>query len=206
MSLYQRQEAFSLNTRQSISVIGCGGVGYWVAKFAAMSGIEKIYLFDPDRLEDHNLNRIDLPEKFVGMNKAEATKISIGSIRKGCSIFSMPFKLQEHTFPRTDWLVDCTDNYKSQIENQNIAGKFKALYTKVGYDGYGISINDRVAEWGEAEDGYTIEPSWVVPASVIAALAVAKIMRFQGREFHSTIPQMLGEKTPTIKKFRSMEG
>jgi len=206
MALYDRQEQFKLNKLQSLTIVGCGGVGYWVAKFAAMSGIEKIYLFDPDRLEDHNLNRIDLPEKFVGMNKAEATKISIGAIREGCTVFSMPFKLQEHTFPRTDWLVDCTDNYNSQIENQKIASKYHASYTKVGYDGYGISINDKVAEWGEAEDGYTIEPSWVVPASVIAAMAVAKIMRFQDREFHSTIPQMLGVKTPTIKKIRSMEG
>lgn len=205
MGLYDRQDAFKLKTDISICVCGCGGVGYWVAKFAAMSGVEKMYLFDPDTIEVHNLNRLDVPERFVGKNKADVTKVAVEMLREDCTAIAMPFKLQEHTFPSTDWLIDCTDNIASQLENQRIADKMGAKYVKAGYDGYNISLNNRVAEWGEAPDGYTIEPSWVVPATLIAALCVAKVLRFQGSEFASTIAALLKQKTPDIKKFRSME-
>lgn len=59
--LYDRQKTLNLNKDISITVVVVGGVGYWVAKFAAMSGIEKIYLYDHDVIEEHNLNRLDLP-------------------------------------------------------------------------------------------------------------------------------------------------
>ena len=51
-SLYDRQSKLKLNQNQSITVVGCGGIGYWVAKFSAMSGIDPIYLFDPDTFEE----------------------------------------------------------------------------------------------------------------------------------------------------------
>ena len=54
MSFYDRQESLQLKT-PSITVVGAGGIGFWVSKFAAMSGIEKIYIFDPDTIEESNL-------------------------------------------------------------------------------------------------------------------------------------------------------
>ena len=70
MDLYKRQEKLVLNQDQSITVVGCGGIGYWVAKFAAMSGIDELWLFDPDTFEDHNFNRIDLsPNLSVEINR-----------------------------------------------------------------------------------------------------------------------------------------
>lgn len=191
MGLYDRQESLKLTIPESICVVGCGGVGYWVAKFAAMSGIEKIYLFDPDVIEEHNLNRLDLTNDFIGRNKAEVTKEILVSIRPYTSVYVMPFILQEHTFPKTTWLVDCTDKIKSQMENQRIAKVFGSIYVKAGYNGESITISDSVAEWGEADDGYTIVPSWVVPATTVAALTVAKLMKYKNGEISKTIKQIL---------------
>ena len=80
MDLYNRQKELVLNRDQSITIVGCGGIGYWVAKFAALSGIEELYLFDPDTFEEHNFNRIDLNTNLVGENKAEMTKRMIINI------------------------------------------------------------------------------------------------------------------------------
>jgi hypothetical protein len=55
-------------------------------------------------------------------------------------------------------------------------------YMKVGYDGTHITVANKVAGWGEAEDGYTITPSWVVPAVVVAAMAVGSILKYSGKE------------------------
>ena len=125
MGLYQRQKPLKLNSDTSITIVGCGGIGYWVAKFAAMSGIETIYAFDDDTFEEHNLNRIDLPLKFLGRNKADVVKIVCNNIRPECTVYSMPWRFNESSITGTEWLIDCTDNYKSQLENQKLAKSFK---------------------------------------------------------------------------------
>jgi tRNA A37 threonylcarbamoyladenosine dehydratase len=191
MSIYDRQESLLLNNKQSILVCGCGGVGYWVAKFAAMSGIETLYLYDNDVFEEHNLNRIDLPTGVIGKNKAHVTKLVINELRPLTSVYSFPYKLSETNVMKADWFIDCTDILKTQLTNQDIAKSKGMKYFKVGYNGEHISLSNAVGEWGEAVDGYTIIPSWVVPASTIAALAVAKIMKYTKGEISVDIKTLL---------------
>ena len=194
MGLYDRQEGLGLKRNISITIVGVGGIGFHVAKFAAMSGIEKIYLFDPDLIEENNLNRLDLPESSVGKNKAAVTREVINSIRPECTVYSLPFVLQEHTYTKTDWMIDCTDNLKSQMTNQEIAKKFGSRYMKAGYNGESITIADTVAEWGEAPDGYTVIPSWVVPATIVAALTIAKVMKYDNFEISTEIKRLFNYK------------
>jgi molybdopterin/thiamine biosynthesis adenylyltransferase len=190
-NVYKRQKDLNINTNQSITVVGCGGIGFWVCKLAAMSGIDKIYAFDNDIIEEHNLNRLDLPLSFIGKNKAEVTKQVVIHLRPDCTFFSMPFKYKGQN-TNTDWLVDCTDKVKVQEKNQEFAKQNGIKYFKAGYDGESFSIHNEVAEWGEIEDeGYTIVPSWVVPAVLVASLAVAKITKYNNAEFASTIPNLL---------------
>jgi len=188
--IYNRQKKLKLDIDQSITVVGCGGIGYWVAKFAAMSGIDIIYVFDPDIIEIHNLNRLDLPEKFVGRNKSDVVRIVVNSLRPMCSMYSMPYRFTEVHDTDTTWLVDCTDNYESQVENQRIANIRGMRYLKAGYDGEQFSINNVVAEWGDVEDGYRVVPSWVVPSVVVASLTVAKILKYKYKEAATTIENM----------------
>jgi len=188
--LYERQESLKLNKDISITVIGCGGVGYWTAKFAAMSGIEKIYLFDFDVIEEHNLNRLDLPISAIGQNKAAVTKSVINFLRPETTVFALPFKFKEGLFKMTDWIIDCTDRSNVQEENQAIAKANGAKYLKVGYNGEHITLSNVVAEWGESTDGYTVIPSWVVPATVVAALAVGKIMKYYDKEISTNLKDL----------------
>jgi molybdopterin/thiamine biosynthesis adenylyltransferase len=168
-----------------------GGIGFWVAKFAAMSGINKIYAFDHDIIEEHNLNRLDLPLNFLGENKAEVAKSICTKLRPDMTFISMPYKYNGQRTD-TDWLVDCTDRLKAQEANQKFAKELNIKYFKAGYDGESFSIHNVVAEWGEIEDnGYTIVPSWVVPAVIVAALAVAKIMKYPNAEIATKLPNLL---------------
>ena len=189
MDLYNRQETLKLNTDHRVAVVGCGGIGYWVAKFLAMGGIEHIELFDPDTLEDHNLNRLDIPFRFIGQNKADVTKQAILSIRENITVYSYPFKFNDLS-SKFDWVIDCTDDGNSQIINQDLAKKMGAKYFKAGYDGEGFGIHNTVAEWGESTDGYTIVPSWVVPAVIVASLAVAKVMKYPDKEVISSVDKL----------------
>lgn len=189
MSLYQRQEELKLNQSQTVTVVGCGGIGYWVAKILAMSGIGKIILYDPDIIEEHNLNRLDIPYRYIGKNKADVTKVAIQGIREDCICYSFPFPFGDLA-EKTDWVIDCTDKAKAQSENQEIADKIGAKYFKAGYDGENFGIHNRVAEFGEDGEGYTIVPSWAVPAMLVAALAVAKVMKYEKKEVISNVEKL----------------
>jgi len=190
--LYKRQKTLQLDTNQSVTIVGLGGIGFWVAKFLAMAGLEKIFLFDFDIIEEHNLNRLDLPARFVGRNKADVVKLIINSIRPECSVIAMPFKFSDVHNTGTDWLIDCTDKFAAQQENQKIAKKQNIQYVKAGYDGEDFSINNSVAEWGEADDGYVTVPSYVVPAVLIASMTVAKVLKYKSAEFSGNIKGFFG--------------
>jgi len=185
--LYTRQKQLNLDVNQSVTIVGLGGIGFWVAKFLAMAGVEKMYIFDFDVIEEHNLNRLDLPARFVGRNKADIVKLVIETIRPDCSVIAMPFKFNDNHQTGTDWLVDCTDNFASQQENQKISNEQGMRYVKAGYDGEDFSIHNSVAEWGEAVDGYVTIPSYVVPAVLIASMTVAKILKYKTAEFSGNI-------------------
>jgi molybdopterin/thiamine biosynthesis adenylyltransferase len=189
-NIYDRQKTLNIDRNMSISVVGTGGVGYHVAKLAAMSGIETIHLFDPDTFDETNLNRVDLPMSSIGKNKAMVTKGVINFLRPETTVVAYPFKFQEATFGGTDWIIDCTDNANIQALHQEIARKKGAKYMKVGYDGEHITLANNVGEWGEAPGGYTITPSWVVPAIVISALAVGKLMKYSNLEISANLQDL----------------
>ena len=184
--LYKRQETLKLNIPKKVAVVGCGGIGYWVAKFLAMSGVETLYLYDPDVLEEHNLNRLDIPQRLIGSNKADVTKMAINSIRDEATVYAYPYKFGD-LCDKSDWVIDCTDDGESQLLNQEIAKQKGAKYFKAGYDGEGFGIHNTIAEWGEGTDGYTVVPSWVSPAVMVASLAVAKVMKYHDAECISSI-------------------
>ena len=43
--------------KSTVFVIGLGGVGSWAAEYLARSGVGRLMLFDPDRVEESNINR-----------------------------------------------------------------------------------------------------------------------------------------------------
>lgn len=194
---YARQKSLDLNSVNKVIVVGCGGIGYNFAKISALSGVKGFYLFDDDRLESHNLNRIDVPTEAIGMNKSEMTSKVIKRLRNDVFVMFFPFRLSEHNFPEDDeieWLVDCTDNFKSQQNNYKLSKNKGIKYIKAGYDGESFSIHDKPASWGDMgdnDDGYTIIPSWSVPAIVVACLTVAKIMKYNDETVSTDISTIM---------------
>lgn len=192
MGIYDRQESIKLtNLDKPIAIIGCGGIGFHAAKFLAMSGVKTIYLFDPDIIEETNLNRLDIPYRWIGKNKAKATKDYVVEIREDIKCLVFPYIMQDATLPKdTAIIIDCTDKFDSQLKHQQIAENRKIGYFKAGYNGTHMSLNNNVAEWGDAPDGYTINPSWVVPSVMIAALAVAKALKYGNVEMSADLSDM----------------
>ena len=187
MDFYNRQESLGLNTNKTIVVIGCGGIGMNAALQLAMAGVKKLIIFDADTIEPHNLNRLPVPASFIGKNKAATAHTFIELMRPDdVEVVHYPFKFNSDMIDMDEVteILDCTDVHEAQLSNQGVADHYDVRYFKAGYDGFSISLNNRVGEWdtGVTPDGYQITPSYCVPAIVIASLAVHKILTDSSQE------------------------
>lgn len=178
-AIYERQRLIEgLEIPEVASVVGCGGTGFWTALLLAMSGVKELILLDSDIVEVSNLNRLLLQESSVGKKKAEALKELISGIRKEIRIEIQDMRIEKPIdcqILRGD-IFCCTDNLKSQQIICAFCKKNELAYQRIGYDGtilnvsktFPLSLKD-----ADDERGYTVTPSWVIPAVFAAAAGVA---------------------------------
>jgi hypothetical protein len=57
-----------------VTVIGAGGIGSFVAPILAKMGVSKIAIYDPDKVEDHNLPNQMFRMSDIGRSKVEALR------------------------------------------------------------------------------------------------------------------------------------
>ncbi len=181
MNLYDRQELLGIIPFPRAVVIGCGGVGTWVAIQLALEGTTQLHGLDHDTLELTNRNRLPYPMNYIGLPKTEALKRYIAQVRPDCLVETysradLPsFILACGPQPISTVVFDCTDNLPSQREIYGWTRSLSGVYIRAGYDGTQIAVCDAPPAWAADEtepDGYQITPSWVVPAVIVAALAV----------------------------------
>jgi len=178
-AIYERQRLIEgLEIPEVASVVGCGGTGFWTAILLAMSGVKELILLDSDIVEVSNLNRLLLQESSVGKKKAEVLKELISGVRKEIRIEIQDMHIEKPIdcqILRGD-IFCCTDNLKSQQIICAYCKKNELAYQRIGYDGtilnvsktFPLSLKD-----ADDERGYTVTPSWVIPAVFAAAAGVS---------------------------------
>lgn len=178
-AIYERQNLIEgLEIPEVASVVGCGGTGFWTALFLAMSGVEELILVDPDIVEVSNLNRLLLEEDCVGKKKAEALKDLILGVRKQTRIEIQDRRIEKALDCQVlrGEVFCCTDNLKSQQIICAYCKKNDLTYQRIGYDGTILNVSKTFPlSFGEATEqgGYTVTPSWVIPAVFAAAAGVS---------------------------------
>ena len=183
-ALYERQQALELTIPESVTVVGLGGIGFWASVYLAMSGVTNLYLFDADVIEESNRNRLPICQGSVGLPKVQVVKDYILAIRPDCNCVAIQEKMEgillDIQVGISTVVLECTDSTKSQLLVYNACKKAGVSFVRAGYNGTHMSVLHHVPTWCKAEEDseYTITPSWVVPASIVAALAVGKIMKY----------------------------
>jgi len=176
MTDYSRQNMLHIPRVPCGSIVGCGGTGTWTALFLAMSGCEKIKLFDTDQLEPHNLNRLPYTSDNMGELKTKILKDKILELRPECSILTFGNVEPINYSLLEGYVYDCTDKRAIQDALQDYCEEKELTYRRVGYDGDHITTlawgRPQSTEGVEPEDGYTVIPSWVIPSVLVSALAV----------------------------------
>jgi len=197
MDTYIRQERLNLNLPPSITVAGCGGIGSWVAILAAMSGVGSLYLFDPDSMEESNRNRLPFCQSSINRPKVEVVSEYIRAIRPDVIVVAVPEKLEgvllDIQLSICPVIVECTDSPRAQFAIYNATKKAGKIFIRAGYDGTKITVTSNVTGWMKTdveEETYTTNPSWVVPAVIVAALAVGKIEMYFNQEVSLDISEI----------------
>ena len=178
-ALYERQNLIrDLKIPEVSTVVGLGGTGFWTAVFLAMSGVEELILIDSDIVEVSNLNRLPLKEGFVGKKKVTAVQEFVSEIRKIVRIETHDLRIEkpENCQILRGAVFCCTDNLRSQQLICAYCKKNDLAYQRIGYDGTILNVSKTFPltfEEIKDEGGYTVTPSWVIPAVFAAAAGVA---------------------------------
>lgn len=61
----------------NINIIGCGGIGSYVAYYLAQMGIDKLTVWDRDKVEEHNVSNQNFTLSQIGQFKVDAIRESI---------------------------------------------------------------------------------------------------------------------------------
>jgi molybdopterin/thiamine biosynthesis adenylyltransferase len=195
--LYSRQEKIELSIPTAITIVGCGGIGSWVAIFAAMSGIPKIYLFDPDIMEESNRNRLPFCQASLNRPKVQIVAEYINAIRPDCNIIAIQERCQDLLLKMqlgvSDYVIDCTDSPKSQLLIYKACKEVYKPFIRGGYDGTHVTVTSNVSGWIKkdvVEENYIVNPSWVVPSAICGALVVGKLCKYKNQEVSLDISEI----------------
>lgn len=184
MNLYSRQQTLPLLTYDYAVVVGLGGIGNWIALDLALSGcVKNLVLIDPDKVEEHNLNRTIFTIGDIGSYKVDAVKNQILERRTTCFIqtynqltnpdllqqISSTIIMDQSMYDPRCLIMDCRDDIYDDLFDFNCK-----LY-KVGYDGTSMTIdgNPRLTKIFTQRGGsYSVVPSYIGSSQLVAVLAV----------------------------------
>lgn len=113
-------EAAQLKLKQSkVLLIGCGGLGHAASQYLVSSGIGRLTLVDGDKVELSNLQRqILFRDSDRGFNKAKIAARQLKQLNPYVQIAAIEQHFSadnaETLLANTDWVLDCTDNFKSR--------------------------------------------------------------------------------------------
>jgi len=175
--------ALTLPSR-GVAIIGCGGVGSWLAHFLALAGVRNLWLWDYDTIASHNLNRILLPPSAVGDNKAKALAATITALRPDCKPvpmgrFSAATATTMNLVNEIDWLVATTDTWSSRREAKEWTSEWGVEYLEAAAEGEWGSITGAPGEFATSDEvrpGYASVPVWIGPCVAAAMMAAAYVL------------------------------
>lgn len=192
---YSRQQAFNEQipyaTPSSLVVIGCGGIGFWLALMFCMTGnIKKLTIFDGERIEASNLNRLPVPQTWIGKPKVLCLQHMIHMIRPEVSVVSVKSHVTEDSkgilrqllISSSNLVVDTTDDARAQSLIYSIvkdaAKEFHTQYVKVGYEGHNIGAVAELNAWIPADyrPGYRTTNANAITSAVAAGFGIYKIL------------------------------
>lgn len=171
----------------TVAIVGCGGLGGYIAEEFARIGVGRLILIDGDRLEVSNLNRqIMATELNLGQYKVEAAQERLGIVNSEVRIEVVKGWFEEDRgtewFREVDLVCDALDSMQARVGLERVCHQmalplvFASIAGWFGQLGVSLPGDYSVSKlFGRADRG--VESIWGNPAftpAVLASLSVAE--------------------------------
>ena len=120
-------------------IIGLGGGGSHIAQQLAHLGVSNFVLFDPDHVEETNLNRLvgaTKKDAARAMPKATVSRRLIKRINQDAQVVQVPKEWQEEgrLVAGCDVVFGCVDTYSAREEIERACRRFMIPFIDIGMD------------------------------------------------------------------------
>ncbi|ODA39947.1 HesA/MoeB/ThiF family protein [Desulfosporosinus sp. BG] len=173
-----------------VAIVGCGGLGGYIAEELARIGVGRLVLIDGDRLEVSNLNRqIMATELNIGQWKVEAARDRLHSVNSEVNVEVVRGWFEEdkgpELFQKVDLVCDALDSREARVvlervcHEMNLPLVFASIAGWFGQIGVSLPGDFSVSRlFGRGEQG--VENAWGNPAftpAVLASLSVVEAVK-----------------------------
>lgn len=105
--------------RSRVAVVGCGGLGGWIAEVLGRVGVGELLIIDGDSFSENNLNRqLFCTEKSLGLPKVQVAAERLAVINSALTVVPMNVLLTEENADRllgsANLAIDALDNNSSR--------------------------------------------------------------------------------------------
>ena len=106
--------------QSSVAVVGCGGLGGYLVETLSRLGVGKLTVIDPDRFEEHNLNRqLFCSLDGLGAPKVEIARQRVAVVNPAVELVPVQEAFSEHSGERLlgghDAVADALDNISLRL-------------------------------------------------------------------------------------------
>jgi ubiquitin-like modifier-activating enzyme 5 len=149
----------------SVAIIGVGGVGSVTAEMLTRCGIGKLILFDYDKVEMANMNRLFYQPNQSGLSKVEAAKHTLANINPDVKIDAFDYNIThvdrfEHFIHvlttenlrqngPVDLMLCCVDNFEARIAVNRACNEFNLNWFESGVSENAVSGHIQFIKPGE---------------------------------------------------------
>lgn len=173
-----------------VAIVGCGGLGGYIAEELARIGVGRLVLIDGDRLEVSNLNRqIMASELNLGQWKVEAARDRLQSVNSEVQVEGIRGWFEEEKGPElfreVDLVCDALDSLLTRVVLERVCHQMELPLVFASIAGWfgqiGVSLPGDFSVlhlFGRAEQG--VESTWGNPAftpAVLASLSVVETVK-----------------------------
>ncbi|KAM6908427.1 ubiquitin-like modifier-activating enzyme 5 isoform 2-T2 [Lycodopsis pacificus] len=165
----------------TVAVVGVGGVGSVTAEMLTRCGIGKLLLFDYDKVELANMNRLFFQPHQAGLSKVEAAEHTLRNINPDVSFETHNYNITTmdnftHFMERisyggleegkpVDLILSCVDNYEARMAINTACNELGQIWMESGVSENAVSGHIQLIIPGETAC-FACAPPLVVAANI----------------------------------------
>ncbi|XXQ34876.1 Ubiquitin-like modifier-activating enzyme 5 [Plasmodiophora brassicae] len=139
----------------SVLIVGVGGVGSVAAEMLTRCGVGKLLLFDYDKVELANMNRLFFRPEQAGLSKVEASKATLASINPDVVFETYSYDITSVNHfddflsrikhggldgkSRVDLVLSCVDNYQARMTINQACNELDQVWMESGVSENAVS-------------------------------------------------------------------